>query len=126
MWPRRRSNPPDRVNIFRASRWKRLGSGSSLRSQRMGQPPGNGSCSLLSAGRERRFPRCAESAKDGARFGSATPSHVNCFDKAAATVARFHADVLKFVGGVDGKLRVILLAATGTDDSAELPLRQTK
>jgi len=60
------------------------------------------------------------------RFGAAALRHVHGFYIAPATVASFHPDVLDFVGGVDGKLRVILLAATGTDDSAKLPFRQTK
>ena len=52
--------------------------------------------------------------------------HVDCLDVDAASVARFHANMLEFFGGIYRKLSGILLPASGANESSKLPFRQTK
>ncbi len=60
------------------------------------------------------------------RVGQAVFGEVDGFDVGLASVAAFDADVGKLLGGVDGKLSVVFLAASGADDAAELPFGQAE
>ncbi len=74
---------------------------------------------------------CPQTERDGRQFvdewvGKAVLGEVDGLDVGAANVAALDADVGELGGGVDRKLGVVFLAASGTDDAAELPLREAE
>lgn len=69
--------------------------------------------------------------RDGREFvdqgvGEAVFCEVDGLDIGLTTVAAFDANVREGFGGVDGKLGVVFLAASRTNDAAELPFRQAE
>ena len=55
------------------------------------------------------------------RFGQAILGHIDGLDVGLAGVAALHPNIGKRFGGIDGQFGVIFLAASGTNDAAELP-----
>ena len=51
--------------------------------------------------------------------------HVDRLEIGVAGIAAFDANVRECLGGINGKLGMIFLAAVGTDEAAELPFRET-
>ena len=58
--------------------------------------------------------------------GQAIFREVNGFNVGAADVAALDAHVRKLLGSVNRKLGLVLLAASGTQDTAEFPLAKTE
>jgi len=56
--------------------------------------------------------------------GKAVLGEVNGLHVGLASVAALDADVREFFGGVDRKLGVVFLAASGADDTSEFPFRE--
>ncbi len=60
------------------------------------------------------------------RLGKAILSQVNGLDVGLAGIAALDADVGKRFGSVHGKLGMVFLAASGTNDAAELPFAKAE
>ena len=72
-----------------------------------------------------------EIERDGGEFvdqgvGEAVLGEVDSLYVGLAGVAALHADVREFFGRVDGKFCMVFLAASGTDDAAELPFGEAE
>src|SRR6266568_3667125 len=52
--------------------------------------------------------------------------HIHGLDVGLAGVATFHANVIEVSGRIHREILVVLLAASGADDAAKLPLGKTK
>lgn len=60
------------------------------------------------------------------RYREAILSQIDRLDICLAGIAALDANVRKAIGGINGKLSMILLAASGTNHAAELPLSQAE
>src|SRR5437016_14676340 len=74
---------------------------------------------------------CAQVERHGGqlvdqRVGQSVLAWVDAFDVGLAGVAALDADVGQFGGGVHGKLGMVLLGASGTDEAAELPFGEAE
>jgi hypothetical protein len=59
-------------------------------------------------------------------YGQAVACEVYRLDVIAAGIAGLHADVRELVGGIDGELVFVFLAAVGAEEAAKLPLGETE